>query len=99
MATGQASTGRRRLRVVVRGRVQGVGFRRATQREATRLQLTGWVTNQPGGEVVVEAEGPAAAVDALLAWCHRGPRFARVDTVEVVVVAVLDLDPSFTIRR
>ncbi|HTA18932.1 MAG TPA: acylphosphatase, partial [Polyangia bacterium] len=52
----------KRLRAVVRGRVQGVGFRASAASEARRLQLTGWVRNQLDGTVETEAEGDDAAV-------------------------------------
>jgi acylphosphatase len=67
------------LRVV--GRVQGVGFRWATQDEAERLGLRGWVRNTDDGSVEVVAEGDEEVVDRFLAWCRRGPTGARVDRV------------------
>jgi acylphosphatase len=72
-----------RRRVVVSGRVQGVGFRASTEREARARGLAGWVRNQPDGRVEAVFEGPAEAVEGMLAWCREGPRFARVDDVEV----------------
>ena len=71
------------MRVQVRGRVQGVGYRASTAYEARRLGLAGWVRNLPDGSVEVVARGEAAAVDALLAWLARGPRGARVTGVDV----------------
>ena len=98
MPAGQASTGRRRIQAVVRGRVQGVAYRASTQAEATRLGVVGWVANQPDGSVVLEAEGPIAAVDILVAWLHHGPRFASVSGVAVDDLPATGADPSFTIR-
>ena len=66
----------------VRGRVQGVGFRYSTYREARRLRLSGWVRNAADGSVEVWAEGPPEKLSLLLAWLNRGPQFSRVDTVE-----------------
>jgi acylphosphatase len=71
----------KRFRAVVRGRVQGVGFRAATASEARRLQLTGWVRNQLDGTVEVDAEGEDAATEAFLAWLRRGPSYAHVTSV------------------
>ena len=66
----------------VSGRVQGVGFRDATQREARRLGIcAGWARNLADGDVDVCARGPAAAVDALGQWLRRGPAMARVSQV------------------
>jgi acylphosphatase len=79
---GQGQPGKR-VRVVVRGRVQGVGFRAATAYEARRLGLAGWVRNLPDGGVEVEARGPTAAVDALVAWLGHGPSYAHVSGIDV----------------
>jgi len=77
-----------RRRVVVRGRVQGVWFRGSMQDEAQRLGVSGWVRNRADGAVEAEMEGDAAAVEALVAWAHHGPRGARVADVELE-----ELDP------
>ena len=65
--------GVRRLHIRVGGRVQGVGFRYFTQREARRLGLAGYVRNMPDGDVEMEAEGPAEQVEALAEAVRRGP--------------------------
>jgi acylphosphatase len=72
-----------RLHLVVSGRVQGVAFRACTVDEARRLRLAGWVRNLPDGRVEAEAEGERPALEALLAFCRRGPPAAQVDDVEV----------------
>ena len=71
-----------RLRIVVRGRVQGVGFRYATVATARRMGLNGWARNAPDGSVEILAEGDPTAVQELLAWCHQGPPSARVTIVQ-----------------
>lgn len=71
-----------RVRVVVSGRVQGVGFRYSTISEGRRMGLLGWVRNTADGDVEIVAEGPAAAVRQLVAWCSVGPPSARVDRVD-----------------
>lgn len=68
-------------RVVVRGRVQAVGFRAACGVEARSAGVAGWVTNRPDGAVEALFEGSADAVAAMLAWVRRGPPGARVDEV------------------
>ena len=73
----------RRIHVVVRGRVQGVFFRKAALEEAGRLGVGGWVRNRSDGGVELEVEGPEEAVEALLAFCRKGPERARVDEVVV----------------
>ena len=67
-----------RLVVRVGGRVQGVGFRYATERRARELQLTGYVRNEGDGSVLVVAEGATDRLSELLAWLHQGPPGARV---------------------
>ena len=66
---------------VVTGRVQGVGFRAATQRQARTLGLTGWVRNRNDGCVEGAAFGPRAQLDQFIAWLHDGPPVARVESV------------------
>jgi acylphosphatase len=73
----------KRVRVIVRGDVQGVGFRAATAHEARRLGVTGWVRNLIDGSVEVHAEGQPAVVDSLITWLRRGPSLARVTGIEV----------------
>jgi DNA ligase D-like protein (predicted 3'-phosphoesterase) len=70
------------VRVVVRGKVQGVFFRDATVRKAGELGVLGWVRNADDGTVAVHAEGRGPAVDELLDFLGEGPPQARVDEVE-----------------
>jgi len=70
-------------RLIIHGRVQGVGFRYATLLEARRLRLSGWVRNRRDGTVEALACGPVEAVEALTAWAQHGPPAARVELVEV----------------
>jgi DNA ligase D-like protein (predicted 3'-phosphoesterase) len=72
-----------RVRVRVRGRVQGVFFREATRAKALELGALGWVRNADEGSVLVHAEGPEAPVEALLAFLREGPPAASVEEVEV----------------
>jgi acylphosphatase len=72
---------RRRVRVLVTGTVQGVSFRRFTQREAVHLGLSGWERNLRDGRVEAEVEGPAFQVEGLLAVLRRGPPHALVTDV------------------
>ena len=71
-----------RLHVFIAGRVQGVGFRFATHREAETLGLNGWVRNLPDGRVEAEFEGPREALGRMLEWCGHGPRCASVTKLE-----------------
>ena len=67
---------------MIRGSVQGVGFRMAAAAEAARLGVAGSVRNRFDGTVVAEGEGETDAVDRMAAWLAQGPRSARVDAVE-----------------
>jgi acylphosphatase len=74
--------GPRRVRVIVRGRVQGVAFRYHTAEQARRAGVSGWVRNRADGSVEAAFEGEPSSVEALLAFVRAGPRFARVDGIE-----------------
>jgi acylphosphatase len=71
-----------RRRVIVHGRVQGVWFRGATERQARALGVAGWVRNRPDGTVEAAFEGEAGAVGRAVAYCRQGPPGARVEHVE-----------------
>jgi DNA ligase D-like protein (predicted 3'-phosphoesterase) len=76
------------IRAVVRGDVQGVGFRDATVRRAHELAVTGWVRNGADSTVQVHAEGPGRALAELMDYLHDGPPHARVAEVKTEEVAV-----------
>ena len=71
-----------RLHAVVRGDVQGVGFRYFVQGKANQLGLRGWVRNNDDGTVELVAEGDRAQLEELARALEGGPRMARVDRVE-----------------
>ena len=71
------------LFVIITGKVQGVGFRNFTQLNAKQLGINGYAKNLPNGTVEVVAEGAKAQLDALIGLLRKGPRFARVDSLEV----------------
>ncbi|MCU1545833.1 MAG: acylphosphatase [Homoserinimonas sp.] len=72
-----------RKHVIVRGVVQGVGFRWNTRHEARRLGVTGYARNLADGTVEVEVEGSQKDVDRMVAWLHHGPPFATVSATDV----------------
>ena len=73
--------GVRRVRVVVSGRVQGVGFRWWVHGAAREAGLAGWVRNRPDGDVEAELEGDGAVVDVMVEALREGPPMARVTGV------------------
>lgn len=68
--------------VMIRGRVQGVGYRAWVEHEARARSLEGWVRNRRDGSVEALFSGPTDVVADMIAQCRRGPASARVDAVE-----------------
>ena len=69
------------IHFLIRGRVQGVGFRWFVHREAAELGLNGWVRNNEAGEVEVLASGAAEEIEELRGELRKGSRGSRVDAV------------------
>ena len=78
-------------RLVVRGRVQGVGYRFAMSEAALAEGAAGWVRNRRDGTVEAVVQGDEASVARLIEWCRRGPRGAHVAAVDA---EALDVDPA-----
>lgn len=74
---------------LIRGEVQGVGYRFFAQRAAATHQVVGYVRNEPDGSVEVLAQGPATSVEAFKNDLAAGPQWATVEQLEEI-----DLDPS-----
>ena len=72
------------VKVVIEGRVQGVGFRYWTEREARHLGLDGWVRNRRDGTVEALFSGPPDAVTEMLVLCEQGPAYSDVSKVLMV---------------
>jgi acylphosphatase len=87
-----------RWRLIVRGKVQGVGYREGCCRCAQNLGLSGWVRNLADGTVEVEAEGRPQDLTTLVLWCERGPQPAKVISVHTRRIAPVGGD-WFEIRR
>ncbi len=75
-------------RLLIAGRVQGVGFREGLVGVALDAGVAGWVRNTRDGAVEALLQGDDAAVEAVIAWCRRGPPAARVGAVDVSIAAV-----------
>jgi acylphosphatase len=87
-----------RWQLIVRGRVQGVGYRAACCQKARELDVNGWVRNRPDGSVEVQAEGAMHKLTELRLWCERGPQGAGVHSVSHSQLAPSRED-WFEIRR
>jgi acylphosphatase len=71
------------VRLVITGRVQGVGYRAWFEEEALELELSGWVRNRTDGSVEALVHGDKRKIEDLVKACHHGPRLSRVDKVTV----------------
>jgi len=89
---------KRAITARVIGRVQGVYFRAATQIEANKLGINGWVKNTVEGDVCLEAEGNKVNLEQFILWLHKGPKFAKVEQVIVENSEASDSFQSFEIR-
>ncbi|TAK14237.1 MAG: acylphosphatase [Anaerolineae bacterium] len=88
-----------RFHLIVRGRVQGVGFRFFVVSTALSLGLTGWTRNRLDDSVEIEAEGDRAALESLLAQVRQGPPSSRVDDVEIQWESYSGEFRNFEVRR
>ncbi|MDY7020629.1 MAG: acylphosphatase [Cyanobacteriota bacterium] len=92
------SSSPQRVRVLISGRVQGVGFRYSTREAALERNIKGWVRNLPSGQVEAVFEGHSAQIESMIAWCHQGPPAAVVREVTVQPESPEDLQ-GFEIAR
>jgi acylphosphatase len=96
VSTGHTAVHARRF--VVRGRVQGVGFRWFVEREAHILKIAGWVRNNSDGTVEVLAQGTRDQLSGLRSRLQEGPRAARVDNVDEAEAEAIKGLSSFRIE-
>lgn len=87
-----------RARLLISGRVQGVFYRATCRREAESRGLVGWVRNLPDGRVEALLQGPREKVEAMVAWCFRGPEEAEVSGIDVTYEEAADDLKGFRIR-
>ncbi len=84
---------------MVKGKVQGVYFRASTVEQAARLDLKGHVENLSDGNVGIVAEGRAEDIEELVKWCRRGPRCAKVESVDIDWMLAEGEFADFRIRK
>jgi acylphosphatase len=73
----------KRVHINASGVVQGVYFRQNTLAKARELGLRGFVRNLPDGRVEIVCEGSQEGIDNMIAWCRKGPREARVQSLDI----------------
>jgi len=94
-----SETGIHCLRIIVSGRVQGVGFRYYTKIEADRFGITGWVRNLPDGKVETLVCGGDTQLTAMQTWLTHGPEHARVTGCHANPCALTQQPKAFTISH
>lgn len=85
------------LKILVKGCVQGVGYRANTLKIAKQLAIKGTVKNHPDGHVEIQAAGKTQDMHNFVDWCHKGPLFAKVKTITLTPVLSPPLFTDFTI--
>ena len=85
-------------RIVIVGRVQGVGYRDAAVQAAFAFGVCGWVRNRQDGSVEALAQGEPEAVERFVTWCRRGPPLARVVEVALFDAEVDTVLSAFEMR-
>ena len=87
------------LKITIEGRVQGVFFRSYSKERALELSLTGWVKNEPSGDVAIIAEGEEDNLLRFIEWCKEGPELAMIDIVNFEWLAYTGDYQTFEIKR
>lgn len=85
------------LKIIVKGRVQGVGFRWSAKKAAEKYNLEGIVKNLTNGNVYIEAEGNKENLEQFVIWCHQGPNYAQVENVQTEEIELKNYT-GFSIR-
>ena len=88
-----------RVHILVSGKVQGVFFRSNTKNTAEALDVSGCVRNLPDGRVEAVFEGEKEEVDKMVEWCKKGPEYARVTGIEIIVEEYKGEFKGFLLRR
>jgi acylphosphatase len=86
------------IQIIVTGRVQGVYFRKFTQKQAVKLGITGFVKNISDGNVEIVACAEQEKLDGFVAWCRKGPLLAKVKEVFVSEYSAFEESQQFEIR-
>lgn len=87
------------IRIIVKGKVQGVFYRQSACEISNRLGLSGFVQNLPNGDVLMEVYGESAKVEELFQWSLKGPMLAQVKSVHREEIESIPLDGNFVFRK
>lgn len=87
----------RTIEIIIKGKVQGVGFRYHTRKIANELNISGFVKNMYDGSVYIHAHGTEHEIEMFINWCRQGPRLAIVDSLELKEIPENDFD-GFTVK-
>jgi acylphosphatase len=86
------------IHLLIKGTVQGVGYRASAKEQADRLGLTGWVRNTLEGDVEITTTGDPLPLQQFIQWCHRGPAHAHV--IDLLTQPLPETSfPDFSIHR
>ncbi len=69
------------LKIIITGKVQGVGFRETTKMIANQMMVNGFVRNEKDGSVLIEAEADDIFLEEFVIWCNEGPDRSRIENV------------------
>lgn len=90
---------KKRVKINVSGRVQGVFYRQMAMEEARRLNIFGYADRTEGGGIVIEAEGEEEALRRFFRWCRKGPSLARVEMIVWEIISRSGNFRSFEVRN
>ena len=85
-------TSQKRIKLVISGKVQGVGYRFSVKRKADSLGIRGYVKNLHDGSVFATAQGNISALNNFVKWCHIGPQGALVSNIEKTYAEIKDFN-------
>jgi acylphosphatase len=86
-------------KIIVSGKVQGVGFRAYTKKTALQMGLKGWVKNLNTGEVEILLQGDESKIEAMVQWCNRGPGISVVEKTFFEEINTEEEFESFTVLK
>ena len=85
------------VRIIIRGKVQGVFFRKSAKDIADNLGVVGWIRNNRDGSVESLATGEKESLDSYIQWCRKGPGLAEVENLEVEWIGTEETFDSFEV--